>query len=92
MLGYKMKDYTTIDARDIQMVGIPLIKEINRKCDEGFKKIAIWSPLNIPSKLRVTDDQFREFIRLQGGEYAKPTGKELFQTKKGYVLEIKVDQ
>jgi hypothetical protein len=83
-------DYKTVDARHFKQTGVELVKKISKLCDEKISKAPIWTKEAVPSTLLITPDQFKEFGRLQEEPSAEPTGKELFKTGGGYMLEIKV--
>lgn len=84
------KDYATVDVRHLTSQGVELVKEISQLCEEKISKAPIWTKEAVPSRLIITPDQFTEFGRLQEEPSTKPTGRELFKTGGGYMLEIKV--
>jgi hypothetical protein len=86
------KDYTTVELRDCELKGIELAKEADKRCQNAFGKVLVFSTEVIPHKLIITLNQFKEFARLQEEPSSKPTGKELFKTSNGYVMEIKVEE
>jgi hypothetical protein len=86
-----MKDRKIVDVRHLKSTGIDFVKETNEQCESKFKHVLIFSPEIVPSRLLITREQFKELARLNGDPETNPTGKELFKTREGYVLEIKVD-
>ncbi len=83
-------DYKTVDATNLTEKGLELVKEISKLCEAKINRAPIWTQEAIPSTLKITSDQFKQFSKLQAEPAGKPTGKELFKTANGFMLEIKV--
>ena len=86
------KDTTIVDCRHVISKGTQLVKEISDICEKAVGKLLVWNEWTMPSKVRITPDQFKEFATLQGDPEAKITGKEIFKTTTGYLFEIKVEE
>lgn len=87
-----MEKYKHVDVRLLQEKGVDFVRAADKRVKKAFRKVVIWAPQTVPSRLWVTPEQFKTMAQLQGNPDTTPKGKEMFKTSDGYILEIIVKE